>query len=158
MRQPLDRGLNAAILSIAHQLFPTGYDISEQAPSTYEDLVAHLNSGNRMVVFSGGCEKTIYADREVNYAFRAWHDWCHWRGQHNFSLEGEVAVWEMQCRHIVTRYGISNTQMRWIFILHAEVVGQRIYYEKHRAYIDNQYAFVASYPGVSVDKRRTPVH
>ncbi|MBZ0227979.1 MAG: hypothetical protein K8F58_05935 [Bauldia sp.] len=78
--RPLDPALNAAILHIATRLFPCGFDIADNAPGTYRQLKAHLDAGQRMVVYAGGCDHTIYADREINYAFRAWHDWCHYAG------------------------------------------------------------------------------
>jgi hypothetical protein len=59
---PLDPGLNTAILSIASDLFPDGFDVSPDAPSTYKALKAHLDTGKRLVVYDGGCEGTIYVD------------------------------------------------------------------------------------------------
>jgi hypothetical protein len=41
------------------------------APDTYEKLKAHLDAGERLVVYSGGSQHTIYADPAVNHAFRA---------------------------------------------------------------------------------------
>ena len=87
---PLDPTLNAAILSIARNLFPDGFDVSPDAPSTYTALKAHLDAGKGLVVYDGGCAGTIYANPAVNHAFRAWNDWSHWRGDHDFSVEGEV--------------------------------------------------------------------
>jgi hypothetical protein len=55
-------------------LFPTGYDVSDDAPSTFRGLCKHLDSGGRMTVYRGGSEATIFADNEVNYAFRAFLD------------------------------------------------------------------------------------
>src|SRR3712207_4164474 len=98
--QPLDSDLNGAILRIASRLFPDGFDVSPDAPSTFEELKAHLDAGNRMVVWSGGSEKTIYVDPTVNYAFRAWHDWHHWRHSLPFTPDGERAVCELQCRDL----------------------------------------------------------
>ncbi len=42
---PLDRGLNAAILAMAGRIFPTGFDVSDDAPDTYPKLKAHLDAG-----------------------------------------------------------------------------------------------------------------
>jgi hypothetical protein len=142
---PLDPELNAAILHIARRLFCCGFDISDQAPGTYAELRAHLDAGNRMVVYAGGCENTIYADPAVNHAFRAWHDWCHWRGEHDFSVAGETAVYHIQCQHLVMLYGDTPATRRWRDILYAEIVGQRLYYETHKRYVDDQRAFVEQF-------------
>jgi len=82
-------------------------------PETYEELIALLDAGGRMLVYSGASERTIYGDPEVNYAFRAWHDWCHWRGRYDFSYEGERAACAMQGDHLIARYGDSSQTRRW---------------------------------------------
>ena len=140
-----DIQFNAAILKICKRLLPGGYDVAEVAPETYEQLIAHLDAGRRMLVYSGGAEWTIYGDPEVNYAFRAWHDWCHWRGRHDFSLDGERATCAMQGKHLVALYGESSQTARWRRILHAEVIGQRKYFDRHGVFPDDQRAFVESY-------------
>lgn len=143
--EPLDRGLNAAILRIAGRLCPTGYDVSVDAPATYKALRAHLDAGKRMLVYNGGCEGTIYGDPEVNYAMRAWHDWCHYRGNNDFSVAGETANCRMQQDQLIKLYGDCETTRRWCRILEAEVVGQRLYYERHKRYVQDQRAFVLHY-------------
>ncbi len=61
----LDIQFNAAVLAMARRLFPCGFEVAEDAPQTYEDL-ARLDAGKPMLVWSGGSEKTIYGDPEVN--------------------------------------------------------------------------------------------
>jgi len=154
--QPLDTGLNVAIMHIATKLFPTGFDVSPNAPNTFEELKAHLDTGKRMVVFSGGSDASIYADPEVNWCFRAWHDWCHWRGNHPLSLAGECATCAMQAQHLLTLYGNGPSVRRWIAILHAEIIGQADFYRDHGHFPDNQYEFVTRY--LSVQSRRVQTH
>src|ERR1039458_8593499 len=60
MMKPLEPALNAAIILMTHRLLPAGYRVAEEAPSTYEAIASHLDSGNQMVVYSGGSENTIY--------------------------------------------------------------------------------------------------
>src|SRR5258705_7260352 len=103
--EALDPELNVAILNISRHLFPDGFDISAEAPDTYEKLKAHLDAGKRLVVFSGGSARTIYADPAVNHAFRAWHDWCHYTGRHDLTFQGEIGVCKLQRRHLLELYG-----------------------------------------------------
>ena len=145
--QPLDTGLNAAIMHISTKLFPTGFDVSADAPATFEELTAHLDAGKRMVVFSGGSGATIYADPEVNWCFRAWHDWCHWRGNYPLSLKGERATCAMQAQHLLTLYGNGPQVRRWIRIIHAEIIGQANFYHEHGHFPVDQYGFVTRYLG-----------
>ena len=144
---PLDTGLNVAIMHVATKLFPRGFDVSLNAPDTFEELKAHLDAGKRMVVFSGGSDATIYGDPEVNWCFRAWHDWCHWRGNHALSLVGEQAVCNMQVQHLVTLYGNGPSVRRWIRIIHAEIIGQATFYQEHGHFPVDQYEFVTRYLG-----------
>jgi len=141
----LDIHFNAAVLTICSRVLPGGFDVADDAPETYDELIAHLDAGARMLVYRGGSERTIYGDPEVNYAFRAWHDWCHWRGRHDFSPEGERAACAMQGDHLVTVYGESSQTRRWRRILHAEIIGQREYFDRHGVFPDDQRAYVESY-------------
>jgi hypothetical protein len=143
--KPLDIGLNVAVLHVANTLCPGGYQVSEDAPDTYVKLRAHLDRTKQMLVWSGGSENTIYAEPEVNWAFRAWHDWCHYYGAHPFTPEGERAVFEMQCSHLLLFYGDCLQTRQWIKILRAEVIGQQEYFYKHGRYPDDQRAFVEAY-------------
>jgi hypothetical protein len=144
--RPLDAGLNAAIIAIASDLFSGGFDVSPNAPGTYKALKAHLDAGKRLVVHDGGCEGTIYGDAAVNHAFRAWHDFSHSKGEHDFSVEGECRVFDMQRRHLLYVYGDIPKWRRWIDILRAEVIGQRLFYERHKRFVENQRGFIESQP------------
>jgi hypothetical protein len=154
---PLDPGFNAAILSIAADLFPGGFDVSPDAPSTYKALKAHMDAGKRLVVYDGGCEGTIYAAPAVNHAFRAWHDWSHWKGGHDFGVAGECSVFDMQRRHLLDRYGDTPEARHWCAILQAEVVGQRLYYERYKRFIDDQHGFIEAYMQNPEDTLRWPL-
>jgi hypothetical protein len=141
----LDPGLNAAIIAIASDLFPDGFDVSADAPGTYAALKAHLDAGKRLVVYDGGCEGRIYGDAAVNHAFRAWHDFSHWKGEHDFSVEGECRVFDMQRRHLLYVCGDTPQTWRWIGILRAEVIGQRLLYERHKRFVEDQRGFIEAY-------------
>ncbi len=140
-----DLHFNAAVLTICNWLLPGGFDVSDAAPETYDELMAHLDAGGRMLVYSGGSERTIYGDPQVNFAFRAWHDWCHWRGGYDFSYEGERAACTMQGDHLVALYGESPQTRRWRRILQAEIKGQRDYFDRHGEFPADQRGFVESY-------------
>lgn len=132
-------------MSIAGRIFPHGFDVAPDAPDTYKKLRAHLDAEKRMVVYNGGSEGTIYGDDEVNYCFRAWHDVCHYYGEHDFSPEGEAGVLKMQCFQLRQLYGDTEETRRWVSILNAEVVGQREYYQRYKRYITDQRGFVLAY-------------
>ncbi|MFN3889609.1 MAG: hypothetical protein ACK4MV_04360 [Beijerinckiaceae bacterium] len=141
----LDHELNVAVMVIANRLFPAGFDVSDDAPDSYEKLVQRFESGRRYVVYSGGADKTIFGDPEVNYCFRAWHDWCHWRGRFDFSFTGEYATYEMQCEHLVRVYGQGERIERWKKILFADVIGQRLHHDLTGTFPVDQMKFVREF-------------
>jgi hypothetical protein len=139
---PLDAGFNRAILAIASRLFPTGYDVSPEAPSTFRALCDHLDAGRPMIVYDGASESTIYACPEVNFAFRAWHDYCHWKGRCDFSLNGERRAMEMQREHMRKLFGIVP---RWEALLECEIIGQGEFYAKTKTFVADQRAFALAW-------------
>lgn len=141
---PFDQTLNNAILRLSAHYVPT-FIISDHAPATYRQLKAHLDAGKTMVVAHEGSSHTIFASEQVNFAFRAWHDWCHWKGEYDFSLFGESATCNMQIEQIYAFYGVNDQTQFWAQLLVAEVIGQRCYYERHRQYIHDQRAFATAY-------------
>jgi len=148
MTQPLNRQFNVAVLHIADKLFPRGFAVSAIAPSTFEELNTAFiwaERGGQYPVWSGGSEATIFGDREVNYAFRAWHDWTHWRGQHAFTWEGEIATARDQIGHIRALYGHGKVADDMCALIWAEVVGQLHHQSLHGEFPVDQRAFVVDY-------------
>lgn len=141
---PLDGAFNRAVVEITHRLVPR-YLVSDDAPSTFRQLKAHLDAGKTLVVAKEGSDHTIFADPAVNCAFRAWHDWSHWTGNYDFSLYGESATCSLMIDHLYRFMGVTSETQKWSRYLIAEIIGQRQYYEKYRAYIENQRAFVTAY-------------
>jgi Ribosomal RNA adenine dimethylase len=141
----LDIQFNAAVLTMSSKLFPGGFLVGPDCPHSYEELVARLDAGKMMYVYDGASDRTIYGCPEVNYAFRAWHDWCHWKGRHHFSYTGEVAVYHMQCGHLDKIYGESARTEHWKRILKAEIVGQLEYLLEYGQFPEDQRSFVENY-------------
>ncbi len=142
---PLDIGYNIAVRSIARRLFPTGYDTTDNegdAPTSLSELNTVIQGGaGRMVVWSGACENTIFDCPETNQDFRAWHDWCHWRGQFPFTLDGEKDAVAMQCDNLQTLYGYHADVSKWQLIVRADIIGTFAHREIAGAYPVNQRAW-----------------
>lgn len=150
--QPFNKGFNVAVQTIANRLFPTGFDVSKDAPSTLQELNEHIAKTGRMLVSSEFSDHTVFACNETNYAFRAWHDWCHWKGQFPFTYLGELDAYEMQVSHLHERYGATNSDgsinrqvMEWEILMDAEVCGQALYFEQHKEFPTDQREFVKNY-------------
>lgn len=130
MMRPIDADLNRAIMLLAPR-----FEARDVAPETFQGLL----NGPRGLVWAGASDATIYADARVNWAMRAWHDGHHIAGMHDFSLAGERAACEAQCRELLLLY--PRAPMRWLTILRAEVIGQAEHYAETGAFPVDQYAF-----------------
>ncbi len=157
MLQPLDKKLNIAVQHIASKLFPKGFDVSENAPNTLEGLCHHINSTGRMLVWSGASDHTIFADKETNYCFRAWHDFHHWKHKFAFDEFGEFKTLRKQIWDIWHLFGHFNEQVqRWEKILDAEIMGQLRYEQEQGHFPENQHGFVEQYltdKGLALSKK-----
>ena len=144
MTQPLDRAFNAAVLHIASRLLPCGFDVGVDAPSTLEAIKGYHAKTGRIKVWNGASDKTIFGDNEVNYAFRAWHDWAHLTGNLPFTFEGECRAATVQQDHLMQLYGAGRVTPQlapWLAIINAEVVEQAAHYEATGQFARDQRAF-----------------
>lgn len=126
MKSLLDASLNSKILRLA-----PAHHVVDVSPE-YLDLLK-LGRGVSIPIWSGGSELTIYGDRVVNWAFRAWHDSVHIALQADFSLEGETRVAMEQARILGGAHGR---------IMLAEVVDQLRYFEAHGRFPVDQLSYM----------------
>lgn len=145
---PVDPTFNAAVLRMAGIVCPTGFDVkenAEDAPSTYEELLAYVDEHQRLRVWAGASDNTIFGDAEVNLAFRAWHDWTHYTYKHDFSFEGECMTAEAMKADLLKIYpGASKV---WLALIDAEVAGQAGEYQKTGEFVQDQRSYALGYLG-----------
>lgn len=144
MNAPLSLAFNAAVMTMARKVCPTGYDVSDQAPSSLEELNKHIARTRRIVVSNENSSQTIFGCPEHNFAFRAWHDWTHWAIQAPFTLEGERLVAYRQMIDIQRVFGRKGSQL-FCLLIEEEVIGQAEYYAEHGEFPVDQVAFAKAY-------------
>jgi hypothetical protein len=142
---PLSIRFNVAVLHIAGRLWPRGYDVSDDAPADFPSMIARYETTGRHTVWAGASDRTIFGDPEVNYAFRAWHDWHHIQFRHDFSDAGERNVYEGQRADLRKVYGNGDTFRHLDRYLKAEVLGQLEYKKAWGAFPEDQRGFVRCY-------------
>lgn len=145
MNAPLDPELNQAIVALVEDLLPQGFDVSPDAPETFEELVANYAKTGRLVVSSLHSDRTIYGSPSVNYAFRAWHDWVHVACNCPLTLEGERDAALIQIDQIALYADNQAQAERWARIIFAEVDGQAQYFAQTGDFPTDQVAFVSAY-------------
>jgi hypothetical protein len=137
---------NVAVHAIANRLYPCGFDVGPTGPQSLEELNALLDNGGRLMVWDGASETTMFDCRETNYAWRAWHDWCHYKLQAPFNMDGERLVVEMQKDHLRTVYGANHPLMaKWCAMVDADIIGILEYHERTGEYPEDQRAVVEQY-------------
>jgi hypothetical protein len=110
-----------AVHVIANRLFPNGFDVSPSPPNSFLDLAVHVARTGRMTVADGNHAPNEFDTPETYQAFRAWHDWCHLQGGHDFTLKGECAAVRMQFAMLATLYGPEKTR-EWAPILRQQII------------------------------------
>jgi hypothetical protein len=142
---PLSPLLNHIVVILCRRSWPEGFDVSEtQAPKTYKALKAELAARGRITIDSVNSDNTIYGSSTINIMSRAWHDWAHLQGGFGFSVEGETSACQLQCKQIRELAPVDQAD-HLCALLEAEVVGQSIYYQRHRRFLQRQREFVVAY-------------
>jgi len=136
MLQPIDSSFNRAIVAIAQDTFPHGFDVADHAPSTLADLHAHVSLTGRMLVWAGASDRTIYADPGVNWAMRAWHDSCHLSGSHDFTIAGESLACMAQIDQLARVY--PGAPSLWSRLIWLEVIGQALHADASGQFVTDQ--------------------
>ena len=131
------RALVPVFNRVVLQLAPT-FHANSLAPSTFNEL----RQCERLIVWDGASDATIYGDATVNHAFRAWHDSAHLRGGYDFTPEGEYLAAKLQCADILQAY--PSAPELWLDLVMAEVVGQVEYVAKNGAFPLDQIGFIRS--------------
>lgn len=145
--------LNGCVIDIAGRIFPDGFDTSPNAalcPSDLNSLSQYVKKARRFLVWSGASDQSIFTFPNVNLAFRAWHDWCHWYGQFNMDLAGEAQTCWMQ-QDMLRIYVNGSTTVEtsavkhWCAILDAEIIGQHHHKEQYGQFPVKQAQFDMAY-------------
>jgi hypothetical protein len=140
--EPVNDQLNVAVTTLAARLFPAGYDVGETAPSSLAELNDHIERTGRMLVWNGASDHTIFGGSgEMNWAFRAWHDWAHWRYQLPFNEAGERAAAFVQVAHLVRLYGDDDDVVDMAALVLTEVMGQAQHKNRAGEFPPDQRAF-----------------
>ena len=141
----ISRFLNICVLTATARVLPKGFDVSSDAPNDFEGLKDHFKRTGRVLVSNEASDHTIYGDNEVNYAFRAWHDYHHLTMNKDFSPASEVDVVLKQCDDLHIIYGHSARIEEIIKFIVADGIGQVEYFTQYSSFPHDQKAFVLAY-------------
>ena len=112
------------------------FQAAEEAPQTYRELAQYR--GEKLVVWNGASDRTIYAHRDVNYAFRAIHDMTHLELNAPFDTHGEYRV-ARRCLDNARAAGLSTDALKALYF---DSFGQFAYFRRYGQFIEDQEGFV----------------
>lgn len=156
--RPLSRSLEAQLVRLCSRAAPYRIEalaLETGAPDSLESLLDATSGrvdpesetgagelrdatgalvGERIPVWSGASERTIWSGPDANALFRAWHDSHHILLGAGFDPAGELRVARHACASIE---GTPERAVLW-----CETWGQVCYFERWHAFPDAQRAFV----------------
>jgi hypothetical protein len=114
------------------------------APESYSELRRRYALMTAIPIAKYGCENSLYDvfgdGPEDNMKFRAVHDWIHITNNLDFSTKAEILVAEHHVAFAM-KIGLSDLAIQ---LLEIDTVGQILYYDKHKEFVNNQSNFVMS--------------
>lgn len=127
--------------------------VSPVAPNTFGALQTAYARDGYLTVYDGGCDNTIFSSPEVNHLFRVWHDSVHILLCANFSVTGETDVYDWQVHEMVAAlraFNYSETVIGHVIsIMTQDIMGQVLYYNEHKQYVENQREFMFNHLGLN---------
>lgn len=142
MNQQVLNELKQFITDMAMHCIKQGYTfkVTDKAYNSFKTLKADYEKHGHLLISTEGCETSIYGE-SVNVLFRFYHDVTHIKLDKGFSKDDELAVVAVHMED-ARAYGLSPDACA---MLYADTAGQVLYYAKHKAFIDNQAAFIADW-------------
>jgi hypothetical protein len=124
------------------------FESSQDAPSTYNEMVAYYNKNGKFLVYNGG-DTANYLGHEYNLKFRALHDFMHYFYRLKFTFTDEKTLSDITANQfylIGLDMGLDIRNCLIIkAIINAEIKGQIEYYELNKTYVPNQTEFIDNY-------------
>lgn len=144
--KPLMPTFNQAVLTVQGILIPDGFDTTqdETLVDSLEKITRHYEDEGRILVWSGGSDCTVYASKEVNHAFRAWHDYIHITMGATFTKAGEALVCDKQKRQIdlyLSHMYNKATRLKMQRLLDIEINEQVAELYRTGSFVQDQYNF-----------------
>lgn len=128
------------------------FESSQDAPSTYDEMVAYYNKNGKFLVYNGG-DTANYLGHEYNLKFRALHDFMHYFYRLKFTFKDEKILSDITANQFYFVGGKLGMNIRECLIIkaiiNAEIKGQIEYYELNKTYVLNQTEFIEKYLKVS---------
>lgn len=128
-------------------MYQVSYKVTDNAPSTYNDMVESREALGYFVVYNGGDHGHL--GWVFNAMFRAVHDHGHFTEKLTFKFNDERQLGKLQAVQLATMPCVPKKYRELVrSIVLAEINGQIDYYEQNKEYVKDQTEFINNYMGV----------
>lgn len=132
--QPFSKRLNDWILKVASDIpYKVVYD--DSVTGSFESIKRYIQDNGVIPIDGNNCENNIFGSKDVNIAFRAWHDLTHIKMNEDFSPMGETRVAFKQASELPKDWWYEK------MLIMSEVSGQVTYHDKHGDFVEDQREF-----------------
>lgn len=118
------------------------YEESMFAPESFEGIIKGFAEAfmNRkpFYVSSVGCDETVYIAPYINWAFRFWHDYLHFKHNLTLSFIDELMVSNIHVHEVELEFGVNSLEAK---IMQIDTAAQAMYYQIHKDFVVDQLAF-----------------
>jgi hypothetical protein len=90
---------------------------------------------NKIYIWSGASDNTIFGDAETNLKFRAWHDFIHINYNLGYSITEESVVCDIQRDMLPFDWNFEKK------LIESEIRGQAHYFYRNNKFVGNQRKF-----------------
>lgn len=138
----------AAVYGVSYVAVPS--DSAEPAPETYAGIRRMFSDATviglvPVRVSADGCDKTIYSEPSVNWAFRFWHDYLHWSQKLDLFLQDELRVASFHLSAVSRKFGEGSLEVKLMAI---DTVAQALYFNINGEHVEDQRQFALDHLGI----------
>lgn len=117
------------------------FDNSDPA-GTYERHLKRFHRENKIVVWTGESDHTIYGKPEINHIARAWHDYVHYTEGLDYSPLQEIKVGAIQSTQLPQNWYYEKQ------LINIDVIGQILHYLDKGHFPEDQRLFTLKQLGL----------
>lgn len=131
---------------IARDVLPRGWRACSGSPDTLEEVIRNFERTGDMIVTNSRPRTTVFGSFEKLIAFRAWHDWIHWKYVGEFTLPGELMVGHVHVGGLVEKLGFTREAQEMGALALIQVYQQNVYFfDTHELRVEDERRFALLY-------------
>lgn len=145
-QKPLIAAFDPTVLALARQRLPRGWKACGGSPNSLEDVIKVFERTGDMIVTNSVPKTAVFGDFATLVAFRAWHDWLHWKYVGEFTLPGELMVGHVHVGGLVAELGFTDEVQAMGALALIQVYQQNVYFfDTHEVRVEDERRFAMAF-------------